>query len=88
MRKRIEKLARGIFESESPVLAFQVDKIELEVLEGQDAVGEFVFSSMNDVCMRGVIYSDNPRMECLTPQFEGKRVEDSLSLSRRGTLRG
>lgn len=88
MRKRIEKLARGIFESESPVLAFQVDKIELEVLEGQDAVGEFVFSSMNDVCMRGVIYSDNPRMECLTPQFEGKRVRIRYHFHGEGLLEG
>ena len=88
MRKRIEKLARGIFESESPVLAFQVDKIELEVLEGQDAVGEFVFSSINDVCMRGVIYSDNPRMECLTPQFEGKSVRIRYHFHGEGLLEG
>ena len=88
MRKRIEKLARGIFESESPVLAFQVDKIELEVLEGQDMTGEFVFSSMNDVNMRGLVYSCNPRMECLTPQFEGKVVRIRYCFHGAGLLEG
>lgn len=88
MRKRIEKLARGTFEYERPVLTFQVDKIELEVLEGQDYTGEFTFTSLNDLNMRGVVYTSDPRMECLTPQFEGKNVRIKYQFHSEGLMEG
>ena len=74
MRKRIQQLARGKFEYVRPILSLSTDKIEIEVLEGKNATGDFVIKSTNHVKMRGVIYSSNSRMECLTPQFEGEEV--------------
>lgn len=74
MRKRIQQLARGKFEYVRPILSLSTDKIEIEVLEGKKATGDFVIKSTNHVKMRGVIYSSNSRMECLTPQFEGEEV--------------
>ena len=89
MRRRIQQLARGKFEYSKPSLTLQTDKIEIEVVEERDVEGDFVITSANHEPMRGVVYSSNPRMECLTPQFEGEEVRiryqfHSNGLSRRG----
>lgn len=69
--KRIDELARGRFSCTGPMVAFSTDRIEIEVLEGRTCQGEFEIRSENNVPLRGKVYSSNPRMECLTPQFEG-----------------
>ena len=74
MRRRIQQLARGKFEHSRPSLILQTDKVDIEVLEGKDYDGDFVIASTGHEPMRGVVYSSNPRMECLTPQFEGEEV--------------
>lgn len=88
MRKRIEELARGTFEQERPVPEFSVDKIELEVLEGQEYTGEFTITSINGVVMRGMVYTSDVRMECLTPQFEGTEVKIRYQFHSAGLLEG
>ena len=79
MRRRIQRLAAGKFEQEQPVLSLSEEKIEIEVLEGQDYTGEFVIEVSNHVPVKGLIYSSNPYMECLTPEFEGKKSESDFS---------
>lgn len=74
MRKRIKQLARGKFEYAKPVLSFSEEEIAFTVIEGEDYEGSFTISSENLVKLRGLVYSTNPRMECLTPQFEGETV--------------
>lgn len=74
LRRRIQRLAAGKFEQEQPVLSLSEEKIEIEVLEGQDYTGEFVIEVSNHVPVKGLIYSSNPYMECLTPEFEGEEV--------------
>ena len=75
LRRRIQRLAAGKFEQEQPVLSLSEEKIEIEVLEGQDYTGEFVIEVSNHVPVKGLIYSSNPYMECLTPEFpQGARV--------------
>lgn len=74
MRRQIQRLARGKFEYSGPSPVFSTDKIDIEALEGKEFNGDFVITSANHVPMRGIIYSSNPRMECLTPQFEGEEV--------------
>lgn len=82
--KRIQRLANGKFDNNGPKLSLSTEKIELEVLEGKDETGSFVITSTNQVKMRGIIYSSNPRMECLTPQFEGKKCVFGISFTVRG----
>lgn len=74
MRKRIKELASGKFDYEKPEVSFSEETIEMEVLENQDYSGTFTMKSTNDRPIRGVIYSSNPRMECLTPQFDGREI--------------
>ena len=38
--------------------------------------------------MRGIIYSSNPRMECLTPQFEGEEVRIRYQFHSEGLIEG
>lgn len=72
MRKRIEQLAKGKFEHKKPELSFSEETIEFSVYEGADYTGEFTITCKNQVPIRGVVYSTNSRMKCLTPQFDSK----------------
>lgn len=88
MRKRIKQLASGKFEHTRPKLSLSAAKIELEVLEGRDVTGEFTITSVNHVKMRGIVYSSNPRMECLTPQFTGEEVRIRYQFHSEGLMEG
>ena len=88
MRKRIQQLANGKFDNNGPKLSLSTEKIELEVLEGKNETGSFVITSTNQVKMRGIIYSSNPRMECLTPQFEGEEVRIRYQFHSEGLIEG
>lgn len=88
MRKRIQQLARGKFEYARPLLSFSTDKIEIEVLEGKDYAGDFVITSANRVPLRGMIYTSDSRMECLTPQFEGEEVRIRYQFHSNGLIEG
>ena len=88
MRKRIQQLARGKFQYARPLLSFSTDKVEIDVLEGKDYTGDFVITSANRVPMRGIIYSSDARMECLTPQFEGEEVRIRYQFHSNGLVEG
>jgi hypothetical protein len=88
LRKRIQQLANGKFDNNGPKLSLSTEKIELEALEGKDETGSFVITSTNQVKMRGIIYSSNPRMECLTPQFEGEEVRIRYQFHSEGLIEG
>lgn len=88
MRKRIRQLASGRFDYAGPKLSFSVDKIDIEVLEGQDYSSSFEINSTNHIPARGVIYSSNPRMECLTPQFEGEESRIKFQFHSEGLSEG
>ena len=62
MQKRIRELAEGRIECAKPDIDFSVSRIELEVPEGEDVSGEFTVASQNQVPVRGIVYSSNPRM--------------------------
>ena len=72
MRKRIEQLAKGKFEHTKPEVVCSQETIEFSVYEGTEYTGEFIITCKNQIPIRGVVYSTNPRMKCLTPQFESK----------------
>lgn len=88
MRKRIQQLARGKFEYARPLLSFSTEKVDIEVLEGRDYAGDFVITSENHVPFRGMIYTSDSRMECLTPQFEGEEVRIRYQFHSNGLVEG
>ena len=88
MRQRIGQIARGKFDCVKPVLKFSEEKIELQVIEGNCEAGSFVISCSNQETIRGVIYSTNPRMECLNPQFEGEEIRVRYKFNSVGLCEG
>lgn len=74
MRKRIDEIAGGRAECIGPALEFSVSRIEIEVSEGEDFQGEFTITSVNQVPIRALACSSNPRMECLDDRLEGEKV--------------
>lgn len=88
VRKRIEELARGKVSVEKPIIEFSVDRIELEALEGKDFAGEFTITGRNKVPVRGMVYSTNSRMECLTPSFEGNEIRIRYEFHSIGLMEG
>ena len=74
MRRRLRQLAGGRFDFTLPNASFSVDKIDIQVKEGTDHQDEFEMISQSEIPVRGIVYSSNPRMECLTPQFDGEKV--------------
>ena len=65
-----------------------MDKIDITAMEGNDVSGDFVITSTNHVPMRGIVYSSNPRMECLTPQFEGEEIRIRYQFHSYGLVEG
>ena len=76
-----------MFDDNEPKLSFSVERIELQVIEGKDATGEFTICSKNKK-IRGIVYSTYPRMECLTPQFDGEEVRIRYQFHSRGLVEG
>ncbi|MBR1391927.1 MAG: hypothetical protein IJ567_10925 [Lachnospiraceae bacterium] len=88
MQKRIKQLARGRFEQEEPLLSLSPEKIELEVLEGQNYTGSFQIKVTNHKKIRGLVYTSNPYIECLTPEFEGEEAEIRFEFHGEGFIEG
>lgn len=74
LHKKIQDLAYARFQYEKPVLQFSTEELELEIQPEENYRGSFSMTSINGIAMRGVVYSTNPRMECLTREFEGTDV--------------
>ena len=87
MRKKIKQLAYGIFDYNRPALSLSTESIELEIIEGKDAQGEFTILG-NGQKVRGIVYSDCSRMECLTPQFDGEEIKIRYQFHSEGLIEG
>ena len=88
MRKRIRQIARGKFEYAKPILTFSEEFLDLQITEDKDESGSFTISTNNDEILRGVVYCTEPRMECLTPQFEGAEIRIRYQFHSRGLVEG
>lgn len=88
MRRRIRQIARGKFEYRKPDIVFPNEAIQLQVYEDEECNGEFIIDCHNDVMVRGVVYSSHPRMECLTPQFEGTPAKIRYRFQSKGLCVG
>lgn len=88
MYKRIKELSVGSFIGEKPLVSFSTRRIEIQVIEGRDYVGEFVVTSQNHVTMKGYVYSSNYRMECVNRQFEDETVRVAFKFHSDGLVEG
>ena len=88
VRARIGQIAAGRFNGTKPILAFSEETIELSVIEGRSEAGSFVIESTNQIKICGIVYSTNPRMECLNPHFEGEKVRIRYQFNSKGLTEG
>lgn len=88
MRARIGQIAAGRFNGTKPILAFSEETIDLSVIEGRSEAGSFVIESTNQIKICGIVYSTNPRMECLNPHFEGEKVRIRYQFNSKGLNEG
>lgn len=88
MRACIGQIAAGRFNGTKPILAFSEETIDLSVIEGRSEAGSFVIESTNQIKISGIVYSTNPRMECLNPHFEGEKVRIRYQFNSKGLTEG
>lgn len=88
MRARIGQIAASRFNGTKPILAFSEETIDLSVIEGRSEAGSFVIESTNQIKICGIVYSTNPRMECLNPHFEGEKVRIRYQFNSKGLTEG
>lgn len=88
MRARIGQIAAGRFNGTKPILAFSEETIDLSVIDGRSEAGSFVIESTNQIKICGIVYSTNPRMECLNPHFEGEKVRIRYQFNSKGLTEG
>ena len=88
VRARIGQIAAGRFNGTKPILAFSEETIDLSVIEGRSEAGSFVIESTNQIKLCGIVYSTNPRMECLNPHFEGEKVRIRYQFNSKGLTEG
>ena len=88
MRARIGQIAAGRFNGTKPILAFSEETIDLSVIEERSEAGSFVIESTNQIKICGIVYSTNPRMECLNPHFEGEKVRIRYQFNSKGLTEG
>ena len=65
MRKKINQLAKGVLDEKQPVIDLSAAPLELAVTCGKQLSGEFTIRSGNGVPFRGLVYSDDDRVEVL-----------------------
>lgn len=88
MRARIGQIAARRFNGTKPILVFSEETIDLSVIEGRSEAGSFVIESTNQIKICGIVYSTNPRMECLNPHFEGEKVRIRYQFNSKGLTEG
>lgn len=73
MRERINRLAKGIIDSEAPRLEVTPQRVEKTVTAGAGAQGEIFVTSGNGLHIKGLAYSSNPRVTIANNAFGGLR---------------
>ncbi len=72
MRKKINQLAKGVLDEKQPVIELPAAPVEETVTCGKQLSGEFTIRSGNGVPFRGLIYTDDDRVETVQNAFAGQ----------------
>ena len=73
MRERINRLARGIIDSEAPQVVITPEQVEEQVPASAKTRGELMVTSSNNLYIKGLVYSSNPRVTISNNAFGGLR---------------
>ena len=73
MREKLNRLARGVISGDVPVMTLDRGQISGEVKKGEKLRAEITAGSEGTVPLKGLAYSDHPRVRVLRPSFGGMR---------------
>ena len=59
------------FDNRRPQIAFSEETVTVRGRQGERLQGEFFMHSTNEVSIRGIVYSSNPYVRIVKPQFDG-----------------
>lgn len=82
LRKRIWRMSEDKFDNRRPQIAFSEERITRVADPDQKAAGTFSFHSTSDIPIRGIVYSSNPYVALVHPQFDG--VDATIHYEVRG----
>lgn len=88
MQQCIDRLLEGKFEYEKGSLEFSSTKIELNLRCHEQGEGSFVITGAKKQFTEGMVYSSNPRMKCLNPNFIGNNEEIFFTFDSEGMREG
>lgn len=83
MKDRINRLAKGIVDLEVPELKLYPETLEGVVTAGEISKGEFILSSGNGIHLKGLVYSDHPKIHILKSAFGGVRTKVNFEIDAR-----
>lgn len=75
MRKKIQDIIRGKVETPKPSIVLPEKDLQVVVIEHDVCQGSFSFYSGTSGPVRGLITCPDPNLICMTPKFDGKRVQ-------------
>ncbi len=83
MRERINRLAKGIIDMETPKLRIQPETLNEEIHPGERVRRELFLISENGLHVKGLIYSSNLRVQPAVNSFGGLRNHISYEIDSR-----
>lgn len=75
MRKKIQDIIRGKVEAPAPSIILPEKDLQIAVIEHDVCQGSFSFYSGTGKPVRGLVTCPDPNLICMTPKFDGKRVQ-------------
>ncbi len=75
MRKRIWRMSEDKFDDVAPVIEFHSEKLDLVAYENEIFESYIEMKSLNDVRLRGMVYSSNPYVIIENPEFDDFSVK-------------
>lgn len=88
MKDYINRLARGSFDYEPPVMYLSENHIEEDVVKGEDTIRTLVINSMDDRMVKGILYSSNELVSIDNPVFRGVNNTITYRVNTKGLERG
>ena len=75
MRKKIQDIIRGKVETPAPAIVLPEKDLQIAVIEHDVCQGSFSFYSGTGNPVRGLVTCPDDNLICMTPKFDGKRVQ-------------
>lgn len=88
MRERINRLARGMIDSQIPELVLAPEQLETVVPAGEVIRGEIMVGSANNLHIKGLVYSSHERVQIVNNAFGGLRNRIIYEVNSRFTEHG